>query len=236
MEFRYKGFKVETYSRKHMKHLSIDRNNLEHTTGYYCYVYADIGITPNPVLTFTELSVGFEVKDESEDALRDAVIKYINDNYYTLKWTAEIKSHARLNQILHRAMNELDEYKSGKELYQVFKDRLQMTDKEIFEQGFSELVPYFNRDSYARYIAKELTDYAALRTETGCWFFKFSEVSRLFGVQLPFDKEILQKIKDSLDSNVVMDADITEGIYLNLNTAYCPRVFDEDEEDNNDET
>ena len=235
MEFRYRGLKIVTYSRNHMKHLSKDGNGLSPSIGYSCYIFDDLGTGFDSSLAYVELSVGYEVKDDSEDALRDALIEYINNNYYSLKWTKEVKAHSRLSRILHRAMNELDEYMNGKELYQLFKDRLQMTDKEIYEQGFSELVPYFNRQYYARNIAKELTDYATLRTETGCWFYKFSEVSRLFGIQLPFDGEMLQKIKDSFDKHIVTDVDISEGIFLTLKTEYCPRM-DNEEEEYNDET
>lgn len=229
MEFRYRGFKIVTYTMNHMQHVSKDRQKIDSLKGYYCYVYADFDAFFDTSLAYVELCIGYEVKDDSEEALRDAMIQYIDNNYYSLKWTRERKALARKDQILNRAMNELDEFKNGKELYRIFKDRLQMTDKEIFEQGFIELVPYFNRERYAQYIAKELTDYAALRTETGCWFFKFSEVSRLFGVQLPFDEDMLKKIKDSLDSRVITDSDFSEGIFLSLDTAYCPRV-EKDEE------
>lgn len=230
MEFRYRGFKIVTYYMSHLQHLSHDKRKLDSKGGYYCYVYADLDSNFDTSLAYIELCIGYEVKDNSEEALRDALIRYIDNNYYSLKWTRERKALARVIQILNRAMNELDEYNSGRDLYRIFKDRLQLTDKEIFDQGFVELVPYFNRENYARYIAKELTDYATLRTETGCWFFKFSEVSRLFGVQLPFDEDMLQKIKESLDDRVVTYSDFSEGIFLALESAYCPRIDIDEEE------
>lgn len=137
--------------------------------------------------------------------------------------------------ILKRALSFYDNYECGKELYRLFRESFEMTDAVIAEQGFVELVPYFNKETYAVTIAGYMTDIGTEKTETGGYFFKFSEISRKFGLALPGDNMMPERIKNAFNKSIVKYVDTSSGFYLTFNEEYCPHISDRFEEVSDDD-
>ena len=136
---------------------------------------------------------------------------------------------SRLADMLGRAVCFLGEFQSGEELYDTLSDQIGLTDDEIREIGFKSLVPFFNRDYYAQTIAEYLIDEGTDKTHSGNYHFSFAEVNERFGTSLPGDKEMLDKIVSSLDSEIVADVDATEDFDLTFYLDYCPYAEDGEE-------
>lgn len=76
----------------------------------------------------------------------------------------------------------------------------------------------------ARTIAKYLIDEGTEMTRSGSYIFYFDEINQLFGTFLPGDAEMIEKITDALDTDIVADADTTEGFDLVFYLDNCPNA------------
>ena len=105
-----------------------------------------------------------------------------------------------------------------------------MTDNEIREMGFTSLARYFDRDSYAQTIAEYIIDEGTADTMSGNIHIPFSEINERFGISLPSDTDMLNKIKDHLHnfSEIVSDLEVDEDFDLMFFTSYCPNYDDDD--------
>jgi hypothetical protein len=177
-----------------------------------------------------EMAVGYELQNDSDAEIKKKVIMYIDAHIDELRRLAMNFERARNHLILKRALSSYDNYECGKELYRLFRDSFEMTDADIAEQGFVELVPYFNKETYAVTIAGYMTDIGTEKTETGGYFFKFSEISRKFGLALPGDNMMLERIKNAFNKSIVKYVDTSSGFYLTFNEEYCPHISDRFEE------
>ena len=183
MEFRYRGYRILA-STKH----DVVRTMGEKTVnakGVIVYIFYSSRGSYEKMLMLIEMEVGYELQNDSDAEIKKKVIMYIDAHIDELRRLAMNFERARNHLILKRALSSYDNYECGKELYRLFRDSFEMTDADIAEQGFVELVPYFNKETYAVTIAGYMTDIGTEKTETGGYFFKFSEISRKFGLALP---------------------------------------------------
>ena len=102
--------------------------------------------------------------------------------------------------------------------------------------GFSSLVPYFDRDDYAQTIANYLIDEGTEDTMSGNLHIPFSEINEKFGVTLPDDEDLLDRIKYCIgESEAVADIETDEDFDLMFHTAFCPGVEDRFNESEDEE-
>lgn len=92
----------------------------------------------------------------------------------------------------------------------------------------SDLIDQYYAQTIAEYLIDEGTD----KTHSGNYHFSFAEVNERFGTSLPSDREMLEKIVSSLDSEIVADVDTSEDFDLTFYLDYCP--YAEDTEELND--
>lgn len=231
MDMRYMGYNIIAFPKKDLIRVHDKENKAVHTDGFLCHIYYSKHVSYEELMAVVELAVGFEIKDKSEDEVRRAVFNYIDEHKNELAREEARFEKNRLKLLLRYALDALDGYECGQHLYGLLHTNLEMNDVELVRAGFIELVPYFDRKKYAKEIAKYLTDYGTMHSFSGAWFFKYSNISRKFGVSLPFDSEMLDLIKGSFDPEIVTDMDMTDGIYLTFNPIFCPEIRKEAEND-----
>lgn len=233
MEFRYRGYRILA-STKH----DVVRTMGEKTVnakGVIVYIFYSSRGSYEKMLMLIEMAVGYELQNDSDAEIKKKVIMYIDAHIDELRRLAMNFERARNHLILKRALSSYDNYECGKELYRLFRESFEMTDADIAEQGFVELVPYFNKETYAVTIARYMTDIGTEKTETGGYFFKFSEISRKFGLALPGDNMMLERIKNAFNKSIVKYVDTSSGFYLTFNEEYCPHISDRFEEVSDDD-
>ena len=91
------------------------------------------------------------------------------------------------------------------------------------------MVSFFDRDCYAQTIADYMMNIGTGRTRSGNYHFEFSEINESFGIDLPSDSDMLDKIVSSLDSEIVSDVDTTEDFDLMFYLKYCPYAESDEE-------
>ena len=80
------------------------------------------------------------------------------------------------------------------------------------------------RCKLARSIADYMTAEGTKMTRSGSYIFYFDEINQLFGTSLPDDANMVEQITDALDTDIVADADTTEGFDLVFYLDYCPNA------------
>ena len=83
----------------------------------------------------------------------------------------------------------------------------------------------------ARIIADHMTKEGTEMTLSGSYIFSFDEINQLFSTSLPDDMDLVEKITDALDPDIVADADTTEGFDLVFYLDYCPNVEEQVSDD-----
>ena len=233
MEFRYRGYRILASTK-----YDVVRTMGEKTVnakGVIVYIFYSSRGSYEKMLMLIEMAVGYELQNDSDAEIKKKVIMYIDAHIDELRRLAMNFERARNHLILKRALSSYDNYECGKELYRLFRESFEMTDADIAKQGFVELVPYFNKETYAVTIAGYMTDIGTEKTETGGYFFKFSEISRKFGLALPGDNMMLARIKNAFNKSIVKYVDTSSGFYLTFNEEYCPHISDRFEEVSDDD-
>ena len=209
---RYRGFIITSCFDGGIERYNRETGKDEPCQGYYCQVYAGNDDMYSEQLDDFCLAAGHEIEDLSDAALKDGICKYVDGMLHELEEGMNFNKKARLADMLGRAVCFLGEFQSGEELYDTLADQIGLTDDEIREIGFTSLVPFFNRDYYAQTIAEHLIDEGTDNTHSGNYHFSFTEVNERFGTSLPSDREMLEKIVSSLDSEIVADVDTSEAV------------------------
>ena len=208
---RYRGFEI-----------TVDREDDRFVIGIYAAEDLD------KTNLFSKYYFSAEAGNTEEDALSYAAAK-IEKDIFELELD---KEDARRNILLRKLGNAvalIGNSRQDEELYHILTDELQMTDHEIQEIGFTGLMPFFDKDGYAKTIADYMTDVGVAETVTGDWSFDFSHLNQKFSVNLPEDRELLEKIVQQFDSRLVSDVNTSDGFDLRFNTDFCPYVYAEDE-------
>ena len=226
---RYRGFIITSCFDSGIERYNRETGKDELCKGYYCQVYVGNDDMYDEQIDDFCLAAGHEIEDLSDAALNKGIREYVDGMHHELEEGLNFNKKSRLADMLGRAVCFLGEFQSGKELYDTLTDQIGLTDDEIREIGFKSLVPFFNRDYYAQTIAEYLIDEGTDKTHSGNYHFSFAEVNERFGTSLPGDKEMLDKIVSSLDSEIVADVDATEDFDLTFYLDYCPYTEDTEE-------
>ena len=80
------------------------------------------------------------------------------------------------------------------------------------------------RCQLAKSIAEYMIEEGTEMTRSGSYIFCFDEINQLFGTSLPDDANMVEQITDALDTDIVADADTTEGFDLVFYLDYCTNV------------
>ena len=80
------------------------------------------------------------------------------------------------------------------------------------------------RHQLAQTIADHMTKKGTEMTLSGSYIFSFDEINQLFSTSLPDDMDLVEKITDALDTEIVADADTTEGFDLVFYLDHCPNA------------
>ena len=233
---RYRGFEITSTADYGITRIDKTTGANETCKGYYCEIYAaDDDNYANLFDSFC-LAQGHEIPDCSYSSLVEGIVRYVDvcyDELINAKWDAE---SCRTYELFGRALCWLAENESGAELYNTFSEVLGMTDDEIREMGHTTLVPYFNRDNYAQTIADYLIEEGTRDTLSGNLHIPFSEINERYAVELPNDKDLLDRIKDCLcGDEAVADIETNEDFDLMFHTVFCPNIedrFGETEDEN----
>lgn len=233
---RYRGFEITSTADYDIHRMNRNTGEVEVCKGYYCEVYDAKDICRINLFDSFCLAERHEIPDCSYSSLVEGIAKYVDGCYDTYKESKWDMQGNRIYELLGRALCWLGECESGQELYDTFSDVLGMEDDEIREMGFTSLVPHFNRDDYAETIANYLIDEGTEDTVSGNIHIPFSEINERFAVDLPTDKDMLNRITNHLlgQSDIVSDLDTSEDFDLMFFTAFCPycedRFSDEDDQ------
>lgn len=233
---RYRGFEITSTADYGITRIDKVTGENETCKGYYCEIYSvDDDNYANLFDSFC-LAQGHEIPDCSYSSLVEGIARYVDGYYNELE---EAKSDAQSNrnhELLGRALCWLDENECGPKLYLTLSEVLGMKDEEINAMGFSSLVPYFDRDDYAQTIANYLIDEGTEDTMSGNLHIPFSEINEKFGVTLPDDDDLLDRIKYCIgESEAVADIETNEDFDLMFHTVFCPNIedrFGETEDEN----
>lgn len=222
---KYRGFEIaccpDSGIKRHNDQMSVE----EVCAGYYCQVYSANDDQYAYELDAFCLAEGYEIADGSAESLWHGIVKYIDDTYERLQDKKAAAAGKRNSALLGRAVCWIGENESGRELYDVLSDGIGMTDDEIREIGFTSLVSYFDRKSYAQTIAEYLIETGTESTSSGNWIISFEEINQRYAVNLPSDKVLMENISRYLYdcSDSVADFCITdEGVDLDFYYGQCP--------------
>ena len=224
---RYRGFNITYTTDKGVERENPATHRKDIRNGYYCEIYpGDDDQYADRLDTFC-LAEGYEISDLSDNEVKKAIRNYVDDNYHALKEADYNHQSLWRGVIIGRLIRYIGEtlsYNNQDELdlYESLSDFCSMSDAEIGRAGFHALVQFFNRDDYAQTIAEYLIDDGTEHTRSGNYHIEFDEINELFGVDIPDDKEMLDKIVDALDRDIVSDVDISEDFDLMFYTDYCP--------------
>lgn len=214
---RYRGFiitstpddRIERYDSKNSRDVVCN--------GYYCQIYDDEDDT-NQLGDFC-LAEGYEIKDCSYGELERGIAKYVDSQYDDLVEERQYHLAKRQTELLGRLVCWI-----GEELYHTLSKVIGMKDDEIRAVGFTSLVPYFDRETYAQTIAEYLIDEGTEDTHSGNLHIPFSEINKRYGVDLPTDKEMLDMICDALlkHGDIISNLETVEDFNMMFYTMYCP--------------
>ena len=187
-----------------------------------CYIYTAEDKDHFHPIDEILLVIGKDISDTSEETVLPKIIGYIDKNISDLMI---VREKARRNIIIDKlgqAVCYIGEQESGEELLDTLQEQLGMTEDEIREIGFTSLVPYFDKESYAQCIADYMTETGTTKSTSGNWHFSFSEINSRFAVCIPEDKELLDMIVDNFDPDIVSDICVEEDFDLMFYLQYCP--------------
>ena len=225
---RYRGFEITSTADYDIHRMNRETGNVESCRGYYCQVYAANDVDYVNLLDEFCLAEGYEISDRSYSSLVKGIALHVDICYSELNEMKSDNNGYRVYQLLGKALCWLGENESGKELYNTFSEVLGLKNEEILRHGFSSLVPCFDRDEYAETIANYLIDEGTQDTVSGNIHIPFSEINDRFAVDLPTDKDMLDKISEHLykQSDIVSDFATDEDFDLMFFTAFCPNCED----------
>lgn len=165
-----------------------------------------------------------DVEGDISERIKDVVDTFMNDISNSRKNLAPRRGREQLK----KAIAYISETMNGESLYRVLTEQVGMTDDEIRSIGHTELIPFFDRDCYARLIAGFLIDYGTAYSTSGNYNISFEEIEERFGMNLSHDENMRKKVMSAFDKNVVAGVEATEdGFDMMFDTSYCPNYYEE---------
>lgn len=224
---RYRGFEITSCPDSGVERYNEITRRTEICPGFFCEVYPAGDDQYANRLDYFCIAEGYEIEDTSDESLTNGIMQYVDANFISLFESKNEVDKSRTEELVGRLVCWLGENESGEELYNTLSDVIGMTDQEINAVGFSSLVPYFNRERYAKTIAEWIIDDGTDSTLTGSWIVPYGNIRYHFGVNLETDTELREMVSRELYNSSDAVADFcmeSDKVCLDFNYAYCPHV------------
>ena len=171
----------------------------------------------------------FEVHNvDVEGDISERIKNVVDTFYYDICTSRKALFPRRGREQLKKAIAYISGIMKNEDLYHVLKEQVGMTDDEIRSIGHTEMIPFFDRGSYAKLIAGFIIDYGTDFSTNGSYHICFKEIEDRFGVDLSNDEEMRNKVLSAFDKDVVADVEATEdGFDMIFYTSYCPNYYEE---------
>jgi len=225
---RYRGFEITSCPDDCIEHYDSDIDQEIICSGHFCQIYMATDEDYARQLDCFCLAVGYELAEDTQEALEHGIIRYVDDMYGELSASKAVAERDRRADLVGRFVTWLGESENGEELHHTLTEVIGMTDDEIREIGFHSLSPYFDRELYAQTIAEHYIDTGSEKTCTGNWYLYFEEINERYHTNLPTDKEMAEKITKCLSKGypyTVKGAVLADdGILISFNPEICPRI------------
>lgn len=207
----------------------------DHAPRLSCEIYMISDPDLNTMLDCFTIAQGVDIPDLSDEAVDDAIRKYVDEEYGHL-YAAELETVSeRTHMLMGRLITQLGQTWSAHTVYDTLSNEIGMTDDEIRLAGASQLVPYFDQDAYAQTIADHMIFIGTENTVTGNWDISYQYLNRKFYTDLPLDKDLMKKIGTSLNANYpesVRDFTVDDnGFHVRFNPKACQFPLDEEEQE-----
>lgn len=228
-EFKYRGFLVQVNKKEFPMHADGIR--------YLSPVpRAEIGVfdsNSNELLMRPCIALDRDFRSYSQTEIENRARKYIDQEIKLLGYRKNRADSERKNAFLGKLIQSIE----GKGQREALSDKLLydkltaigMTPLDIIACGHKELVPFFDREAYAKTIADQLIFLGAENTSEGNWIFDFDEIEDHFGVDFDADKEMLALVKEALEEqgDTLSDIQIYNRQFdLMFYPVHCPYVAD----------
>ena len=221
-QFRYRGFDIVCIPADVPYY---NGQGFEECDGVYCEIYADTDTERLDVLGSCSLANGYDINSVNDGDVFDGVRDFVDSTFSNLQATRLYMESGRMSRLAGRLMMHLAEYESPESVYDTMHHIVGMQDHEIAKCGARFLVPFFDKDDYAKTIADHLIRTSTENTLTGNWLTGFDEIENEFGVNLSEDTDLLDKICDHLSTSGEILCDLQvhdEQFDLTFYTDYCP--------------
>ena len=225
---RYRGFEITSCPDDSIEHRDSETDRDVICSGHFCQVYPSTDEDYAYQLDCFCLAVGYELDDDTQEALERGIINYVDDMYGALSARKAEIERDRRSDLVGRLVAWIGESENGEELYHTLTEVIGMTDDEIREIGFHSLYPYFDHYLYENTIAEYFIDIGSENTRTGNWYLTFDQINKRYHTNLPTDKAMTAELVEILKRGypfTVKDAFLADGgILISFNPEICPNV------------
>ena len=221
----YRGLLIEHSIPTVIGRYNPDTRKVDHVVGYACEVFDIHDIDHADCLETFNVAVGFELTDISKENIERAIRNHIDEHAMYLDLIRNEVQVERRNHLIGILACRLGVNLEDGELYDLLSENIGMTDDEIRLCGLQRLAPFFDREQYAYTIARYMVQYGTENTTTGNWHFGFDGISKLFGLHLQSDKEMVDLIEQALwdQGEILSQIDIYDNDFdLMFYLDYCP--------------
>ncbi len=225
---KYRGFEVVGKRDDNISRFNTKACTIEKVGGIAFDIFDIEDKMHSDKLVSFSFAFGYEISDGIDGEFECAVKTLIDNQYFNLSVLKEEKAKERKIRQLSKAVVWISKNEKGEALYKVLSKELGLSDYDIVKVGHVELLPYFDLEKYAEVIADAMVREGTEGTSSGNWHTSFEEIKDEFGVDLIFDKEMVDRIENALYSiygDVISEMDIYDNefdIMYFLN--YCPNV------------
>lgn len=228
-EFTYRGFLVQAKEKK----FPMRTDSIRYPSPVSKAEISVFDSNSNRLLMSPCIVLDRDFRSYSQTEIENRARKYIDQEIKLLGYRKNRADSERKNAFLDKLIQSIEgkgqrEALSGKLLYDKLR-AIGMTPLDIIACGHKELVPFFDRKTYAKTIADQLIFYGTDSTSEGNWIFDFDEIEDHFGVDFDADKEMMNLVKDALEEQGDTLSDIqiyNRQIDLMFYLVHCPYVAD----------
>lgn len=226
-EFKYRDFLVQV----NKKELPMHTDDIRYPPSVPMAEISVFDSNNNWSLTSDCIALDGDFRSYSQTEIENRARKYIDQEIEPLVAKRKSAESERKNVFLDKLIQSIKgkgqrEELSDERLYDKLT-AIGMTPLDIVACGHKELVPFFDKEAYAKTIADQLIFRGAENTSEGNWIFYFDEIEDQFGVDLDADKEMLDLIEDALNEqgDTLSDIQIYDRqIDLMFYLVHCPCV------------
>ena len=198
---KYRGFEIVGTKNDSIERYNDKERRVATVGGISFIIYAIEDKKQEYKLFDANFAIRYELEDYEMNSFERAAHKFVDKNIGMLDCMRREAAKKRKNSQLAKAIAWISENEEGETLYRVLTKEIGLTDLDILEAGYSNLVPYFDREKYAEIIADTIVEEGTTKTTSGNWHVHFCEIEDKFAVDLDEDEDMLELIKSVLYDN-----------------------------------